>query len=105
MFDKKIDEELLAHAFLELLFLNSFEAIGDLSSIEEETPMMKIEALKRKIVSQFSFEEAKDIFERLKQGEKGRQLFEIKFAEKGIQLPQTEKELDEFLAKPSGLRH
>jgi hypothetical protein len=61
---------------------------------------MKIVDLKRKVISEFSFEEAKEIFKKLKQGESVWQLFETKFAEKGIKIPSSEKELDEFLAKP-----
>lgn len=116
MFGKKITNELVAKAFLEtILFGNPLEA--SMQVVEEDSD--KLDRLQRKIISQFSFEDAKEIFERFKQkilelGRSGANREELirpiflyismwfhnKLKEKGIKIPQSEKELDEFLAKP-----
>src|SRR3989338_8208373 len=92
IFGKEIPDELLAKAFLQILFGNLFD--GMLRNVTSDT--RKTIVFGRKTISQFSFEEAKEIFERLKKGEKARQIFESKFEEKGMQLPRSEQELDAF---------
>jgi hypothetical protein len=104
MFGKEVNDELLARVFLEkafnLVFVETEDPeglIGKPSFIEEEISTGKFDMLKRKIISQFNFEEAKEMFEQMKQEKDFKQWFESKFAEKGIKLPTSRKELDEFL--------
>ena len=104
LFSRPLTDTLLGRVFLENIFTFSFFDVRGFGSrpsfINEEVGSVKIESFKRKIISQFSFEEAREIFEKLKQGESAWQLFETKFVEKGIKIPSSEKELDEYLAKP-----
>lgn len=87
LFGGDVDDKLAAKIFLQMLFT--------LRRLDADIRFR----LERKIVSQFSFEEAKEIFERIKQGENEVQLIKSKLEEKGFKIPQTEKELDAFLAR------
>jgi len=95
-FGKEAANESVAKIFLGFVFYAQLDrSVRDLTQDSD-----KVARFERKIISQFSFEEAKEIFEKLKQGESAWQLFETKFAEKGIKIPSSEKELDEYLVKP-----
>jgi len=98
IFGREVDDDLVSKVFLEGVFLKTHDLGRNIGNVGDSS---KIEKYVRKLIPQFSFEETKEIFERLKQGEKAKQIFDIKFAEKGIRLPQSERELDEFLAKPT----
>jgi hypothetical protein len=95
-FNKPIDDDLASKMYLEMMFNGSFGR--DIDRLTED--YMKHMKLRRKIVSQFSFEDAKQIFELNKIVQNPRLAMEIKFIDKNINFPQSEKELDEFLAKP-----
>jgi hypothetical protein len=101
-FGKEIDNDLAAKIYLGDVFtyaLFSDDTKNELNNLLEKDSEKGVK-LERKIISQFSFEEAKEIFDKLKQGEGERQIFKAKFEEKEIQLPHTEQELDAYLAKP-----
>jgi len=98
-FNKVIDDDLASKMYLEMIFNGSFGR--DMDKLTEDT--MKHEKLSRKIISHFSFDEARQVFESIKIVRDPRLVMEAKLREKNINLPQSEKELDEFLAKP--LRH
>lgn len=95
-FGNEVNDLLAARIILEELFNNSFGLLLLQRILNSE----KRSNIRRKIIAQFSFEEAKDIFERIKQGEDRDKLFNTKLEEKGIKIPKTVQELDEFLAKP-----
>lgn len=97
IFGIEVDDELVGKVFLEGVFFKTHGVGFDTGDVGDSS---KIAKYVRKLISQFSFEEAREIFERLKKGEKAKGIFETKFTEKGIQLPQSEQELDAFLAKP-----
>lgn len=96
-FGGKVDDKLAAKVFLEETLFNDEFIISKWIPLAKTAD--KVAELSRKIISQFSFEEAREIFEGLKRGENSEELFKAKLAEKGIKIPQREKELDEFLAK------
>lgn len=95
-FGNEVNDLLVARIILEELFNNSFGLLLLQRILNSE----KLSNIRRKIVSQFSYEDAEYIFDRLKQGDNVKQLFENKLREKNITIPQTEQGLDEFLAKP-----
>ena len=95
-FGNEVNDLLAARIILEELFNNSFGLLLLQRILKSE----KRTSIGRKIIAQFSLEEAKDIFEQLKKGQDIKQLFEIRLRDKGITIPRSEEELDEFLAKP-----
>jgi len=96
-FNKPIEDDLASKMYLEMIFNGSFGR--DIDKMTEDT--MKSVKLSRKILRKFSFEEARQIFESIKIGQDPRLVMETKLKEKNINLPQSEKEMDEFLAKPT----
>lgn len=104
-FGRDVDDELAARIFLESVFQGGLR--NNLSRVLQ-TNSPKSEAFVRKVISQFSLRDAKEIFE--KGNIKSKEvfvkrsgvldLFIDKFIEKGITLPKSAQELDEFLAKP-----
>lgn len=95
-FNKPIDDDLTSKMYLEMMFNGSFGR--DIDKLTED--YMKFTKLSRKIVSLFSFEEARQIFESSKIVRDPRLVMEAKLGEKGIKIPSTEQEMDDFLAKP-----
>lgn len=95
--NKEIDNDLAARAFLEM---EDRQALS-LNDITSDIQARKI--LRRLILSQFSFEDAREIFGGMKRGQSFKDLFAAKLREKGIVLPKTELELD-VLLKSRGIR-
>ena len=96
-FGKDVSDELAANMFLENLLMVTLP-----HELTERNDKFVI--FSRRVVSQFSFQEAEEVFNRIKQGEDRKEILEDKLKQKGIKIPQTEQELDEFLAKPIGNR-
>lgn len=93
MSGREIGDELAAKIFLEEQFATSYE-----KSIDGITDnFTDILHLRQKIISQFNFEEAREIFEAIKRGRDLRVVFENKLKEKGIKFPQSGGQLKWFL--------
>lgn len=92
-FDKKVSDEAIAKYVLLGLFDMYF-------SMDISKNSGKIAFFKRKIVSQFKFQEIKGMFEGVSNEDEFKRLFEEKLKEKGLSIPKSEEELDEFLARP-----
>lgn len=94
LLNKEITDGLAAKIFLERLFV---VLSGDIiTTVTDDT--QKQGKVWRKIANEFSFEDAEKLF---KSSKKGHPENAIKFLqEKGIRLPQSEKEVDEFLGQP-----
>ena len=100
--NREVDDDLAAKIFLESFFdaLAYTEHMGSLLTNDSR----KLAMLKRKIIGELNLEDAQRIFN----SNKGQEIFIFPrtefyriFNEKGIKkIPSTEKELDEFLAKP-----
>ena len=98
-FRDSIDDHLAAKIFMEVNVMGTFGKALD--SVTEDTAK-KIKVF-RKLVDYFSFDETKAIFKVMKaSGNNGGNLVDVVMAavdKKGFNMPQSEKELDEFLAK------
>lgn len=87
---KPLNRDVLAKIFLENLFV--YAGVLDKSKFKDTK---KIYLLTRKLFSESNIEYAKEVFQRSKNGEALRSIFEEKFGP----IPRNEKELDGFLAK------
>lgn len=101
MWEKPVDQELLAQILLE-------KAFGEVFQLELEkvsTDNTKIELFKRKVASQFGIDEIKDIFRVLtytdwnffKRSFEGHMVYLME--EKGLKLPESEDELQNIIKK------
>jgi hypothetical protein len=92
---ERISQDLASKIFLEheaeLAFSSYMRGITD--SSEDKLFFYKI------IASQFTFDEAREIFNGIKKGEYVKSIFERKLKEKGIKLPQSPAQLREFMSK------
>lgn len=102
-YGKKIDDDLAAKIFLESFMENLFSTGFGGRLISDSR---KFSMYKRKILSQFSYQDAERIFEYIKShvDESGESIFprdefNRMFDKKGLTLPRSERELDAFLAK------
>ncbi len=111
-FNREVDDTLVARVWLEN-FTGGMFISGDFDLTQNTTKSVQFQ---RKLIDQFSFEEIEDIFNKLSpitresastgiQREKVNErihevqaIFRERLREKGVQLPQSEVELDEFLA-------
>jgi hypothetical protein len=103
--DMEIDDNLAADIFLESFFEPLFSVESEIAANRYDITdrltkdSRKISMFKRKLLSQFSYEDAERIFEYRKElGIFPRREFERIFEEKGLNIPHSEQELDEFLA-------
>lgn len=96
IFNKDIDQQLAAKIFLEYKFSSIFSFY--LRGLTENSADILL--LSRRIISLFSFEEAKEIFEASRKDMSLKSIFEAKFSSKRINLPKSPAQLDEFLVKP-----
>lgn len=101
VYGKEVDDQLAAKMMLQWFFS------GDLLKICQEKMSSEKESLfLRKVIGAFDFKDAEEVYNvGIVKGGKNQQkkrlkLFFAKIKQKGITLPRTEKELDEFLAKP-----
>lgn len=96
VFGEPITDELMARAVLERGFKKAFgESLRRLSRDTQ-----KADGSIAKIVSQFNFEEIKGMFETVSRFEEFPAIFVSKIIEKGFKIPQSEKEMDDLLARP-----
>lgn len=96
MSGEEISDELASKFFLENEFISIYKR-----TLNGVTDNLADQArLAYKITSQFNFEEAQEIFEAVKFGN-GLSIFESKLKEKGIKLPKSGAQLEDFLAKPT----
>lgn len=105
-FDKKVDDELLARAFIDTVFRQPLIKLL-IYKTKRNIDLNKRQAFTRKVISQFTSQDARELFDALKEGqlegrgrEKVNKLFVGKLLEKRIIIPQSNTDLDEFLAKP-----
>ena len=95
LFGKDVSDELAANMFLE----KALER--DVLPHELATERYdEFVIFCRRVIPQFSFQDAEEVFNRIKQGEDRKKIFEDKLGQKGIKIPQTAQELHDFLAKP-----
>jgi len=90
---KEMSDELAAKIFLELTFKKAYRRVFD-GLTGDHTDRLH---LMQKIISQFSFEEAREIFEVAKRGENLGIIFDSKLRSKGIKFPQSGRQLEYFL--------
>lgn len=95
-FGKDVSDELVAKVFLENMIIQQLLP----KEITRTIATDKLDIFSRRVIPQFSFKEIEEIFNRLVKREDGRRIFADKFRQKGIKIPQSEEELDEFLSKP-----
>ncbi len=95
LFDKQVNDELIAMALLEQVLYQILPVLTSKEVIEDS----KRRSL-RTVISKFSFQEIKEMFEGVNNRDEFKKLFEQKLQEKGLSIPKSEQELDEFLAKP-----
>lgn len=104
MFDKKVDDQLTAKVMLELLLPKELASIYPGSKDKNDG---KRSYFIRRIIDTFDMKDAEEIYNawltgknRKEQQRKRAGLFFMKLNQKGIVLPKSEQELDDFLAKP-----
>lgn len=99
MFDKDANETLAAQA----LFGAVFSALVHQRSDKSIRGSYEVSLIERKVVPQFSVDEIKKIFTEARAAEDSQKkfldAFHKKLKEKGIRLPSSEKELNEFLER------
>jgi len=96
MFGGDIDDELAAKIFLEEEFATAYKK--DINGLTDN--VINRLHLKQKIISQFSFTEAREIFEEIRGRGTTRDIFSKKLKEKGIRFPQSPAQLKAFIADP-----
>lgn len=103
-FGEEINNELAAKIFLDS-FMGQLFSTGFGGQLISDS--RKLSMYKRKILSQFGYEDAERIFKFIQSyaDESGKSIFprdefNRMFKEKGLRLPSSEQKLDEFLAKP-----
>ncbi len=94
-FGKEVAQDLTAKVLLQLCTENFL--FFSLNPVTRNS--QKIMQYQRRILSKFSFDETKLLFEKAQGGEKLEALFVERLREKDILLPQSEAELDAFLAR------
>lgn len=100
MFDKQAGDELVARVAMEQCLWKVYHDSLYALTFDSE----KIVRAFRKLNVQFSFDEIKNMIEGAKSISSWKSLFEEGLLQKGLRMPTSEKELDEFLAKPLPLR-
>src|SRR3989344_4208027 len=93
MFGGDIDDELAAKIFLEEEFATAYKK--DINGLTDN--VINRLHLKQKIISQFSFTEAEEIFGAIQEGKNLRVILDLKLKEKGIKFPQSPAQLFHFL--------
>lgn len=95
VFGRPIENELVGQALTEILLWRAFRPhLEDLA--EQDT--QKVTVFTRKLISVFSSDEIKNMFEGASKFEEWPALFLQGLREKGLRIPLTKQELDEFLA-------
>src|SRR3989344_1941278 len=94
MLNKPISKALLSLVLLEREFYLTMGA--ELEEVTQDTK--EYDAVLRKIVSPFSFEEIKGIFVAVSKGESFPEAFESHLQEKNLKIPQSQAELDSMLS-------
>lgn len=95
-FGGKIDDGLVARAVLEEAFFQAYSPLIENMSVNTQQSIV----FRRKIASQFNFEEIKGMFEGVSRFDELVPLLISNLHKKGIRMPRSQQEMNDFLAKP-----
>ena len=96
-FGRPVENELVGQALTEILLWKAFRPhLVDLA----EQDSQKVTVFTRKLISVFSPDEIKKMYEGASKFEEWPALFLQGLKEKGLKIPNTKQEMDDFLAKP-----